>query len=172
MVGHLQGASRREFVADDRSDWCLRIGFTGIDVKSRTATLWDGGDAKWSATNLATVGTAVARILAHPEETKNRPVYVQGLRVSQKDMLAAFEKSTGQKFEVKHVDSDEQAQQGREMLAKGDHMGIPKLILAAILNRKHDCGADFTKLGRLDNELLGLPQEDLQATVDAILSEA
>jgi len=48
------------------------VGFFGLDLKNRTATIWDDGTATFSATTLRTIGLAVARILANPEATANR----------------------------------------------------------------------------------------------------
>lgn len=152
-----------------KTDWCLKVGFTGFDLKTHTATIWDNGNAVWSTTNLATVGKAVAGVLLHPEETKNRHVWVQSFKVSQNDTLAALEKATGTKWQVNHVDSDEQIKIGNELMKKGDFTGFGMLIIAAIFNGKVDVGADFTKVAKLDNELLGLPEEDLQATIDAVV---
>jgi nucleoside-diphosphate-sugar epimerase len=150
-------------------DWCLRVGFTGFDLKTHTATVWDNGTNVWSATNLATVGKAVVSVLLRPEETKNRHSFIQSFNVSQNDVLAALEKATGTKWQVNHVDSDERTKTGNELIKQGDFTGFPLLILAVILNGKVDVGSDFTKVAKLDNDLLGLPKEDLQATIDAIV---
>lgn len=111
----------------------------------------------------------MAGVLSHPEETKNRHVWIQSFNVRQNDILAALEKATGTKWQVNHVDSDEQIKIGNELMQQGDWNGFGKLIVAVIFNGKVDCGSDFTKAAKLDNDLLGLPKEDLQDAVDAIV---
>ncbi|KAI9792842.1 MAG: hypothetical protein M1816_001574 [Peltula sp. TS41687] len=150
-------------------DWCLRVGYTGFDLKSHTATIWDKGETVWSTSNLATIGRAVVGVLLHPEETKNRYVYVQSFNVSQNDVLAALEKASGARWRVNHVDSDEQIKIGNELMQKGDFNGAGLLIVAAVFNGKVDVGSDFTKIAKLDNDLLGLPKEDLQESVDVVV---
>lgn len=112
----------------------------------------------------------MAGVLLHPEETKNRYVYIQSFNVSQNDILAALEKATGTKWQVNHVDSDERIKTGKDLLQKGDFKGVGLLIVAANFNGKVDVGSDFTKAAKLDNDLLGLPKEDLQASVDTIVN--
>ncbi len=46
-----------------------------------------------------------------------------------------------------------------------------QLIIGALFNEELDVGADFSKFAKLDNELLGVPTEDIQATVDAVVQE-
>ncbi len=152
-------------------DWELRVGFAGFDLKSRKATIWDSGNGYWSATNLASVGQAVVGVLLHPEETKNRYVWIESFRTSQNETLAALEKATGEKWTVKHVKCAEQIEEGREAYRKGDPNWFMQLIIGALFNEELDVGADFSKFAKLDNELLGVPTEDIQATVDAVVQE-
>lgn len=52
----------------------LSTGFFGFDPTSHTATIWDSGNPQFSATNVATIGEFVAKVLAKPEATANKSV--------------------------------------------------------------------------------------------------
>jgi len=81
----------------DHSAGGIESGFLGFDVPGRRAKIWDDGNAKWSATNLATVGLAVRNALLMPEKTANRYLFTTSHTHSSNEVLAAFEKATGQK---------------------------------------------------------------------------
>ncbi|KAJ1560719.1 hypothetical protein HK405_006186 [Cladochytrium tenue] len=67
-------------------DWGLKQRFF-LDVVERRCTLWDGGDHLVSFTRLSAVGQAVVGILKHPDETRNRIVYIQEAEASLKDLV-------------------------------------------------------------------------------------
>lgn len=62
-------------------DWGLKARFL-LDPVEGKATLWDGGEHRFGVTRLAAVAQAVVGVLRHPEETKNRSVYVQEAAVT------------------------------------------------------------------------------------------
>jgi hypothetical protein len=150
-------------------DWGLKVGFLGFDLKSRTATIFDSGDSTWTATNLATVGKAVANTLLKPAETKNRYVWVSSFSVSQNAVLAALEKATGAQWKTERVSLKQQREEGQANLGQGGFKPIAQILLAAIFDPNTGC--DHAKTEKLDNELLGLPKEDLESTVAAVLKE-
>lgn len=154
----------------DGLDWCLAVGFLFFDLKTHTATIWDGGDVRFSTTNIAAVGKAVVGALANADRTKDRYIFTQSFCITQNQVLQALEKSTGKKWEVKHVKSADMIKDGKEKMSKGDLSGIALLIMGCILNGDVDVGGNLEKSEGIDNELVGLPkEEDLQATVDAIV---
>jgi hypothetical protein len=77
------------------SSSCIKSGFFGFDPKAHTAPIWDSGNTKFSATNLPTIGLAVARVLAHPVETANRSVYISSFETSFNEILGAYKTATG-----------------------------------------------------------------------------
>jgi hypothetical protein len=103
----------------------------------------------------------VARILANPEATANRYVYVSSFETSINDIFAAERKATGTtraKWTVDHVSTDAQiAHYMQESAAATEFM--PRMIaqakLALAINLKPEFQQDFAKLGKLDNDLLG-----------------
>ncbi|KAG9185360.1 hypothetical protein G6011_07904 [Alternaria panax] len=147
-------------------DWGLKLGFLGFDVSSKTATLWDNGEAVFSATNLNQIGIATVKALQHADLTKNQYVYISGFQITQNDILAAAEKVTGAKWTVKKASTKEQIEQGRAKLQKGDFSGISDLILGATYGKEQQLG-DYSFEG-LWNDKLGVPKEDLEETVKAV----
>ncbi|KAF8250263.1 NAD(P)-binding protein [Wilcoxina mikolae CBS 423.85] len=105
-------------------DWSLKAGLIGFNIKENKATLFDGGDRPFSATLLSDVAKAVVGILKHPDETKNRLVYVHSARLTQKQLVAAYDKIRGTKLETTVVDAEEVAKAGTEKFAKGDFSGF------------------------------------------------
>jgi hypothetical protein len=57
------------------------------NLKAQKVQLWDEGDAKFSTSTRERVGDAVAAVLSHLEETKNKIVYVNSFTTSQKQIL-------------------------------------------------------------------------------------
>ncbi|KAI9832913.1 MAG: hypothetical protein M1819_003943 [Sarea resinae] len=143
-------------------DWGLQVGFLGFDLKNHTARLFDDGSQKFSATNLPTVGRAVAAVLEKPAETANKFLFIRSVTTSQKEILAALEKATGKKWEVTKVDSKEELKIGQDKLAKSDFSGVLNLLAVSIYGFTGLC--DFENKG-LSNELLGLPKETVEGTV-------
>lgn len=138
-------------------DWGLRVGFFA-NVKARTVTLWDGGDRVFSTTTLATIGRAVAGVLKHPEETKNRAVYIQDAALSAKQLLEIGKKATGDEWKGNVVSLDDHVNKGWAELQKPQpdpSNFVLNFISASIWGEGY--GSKFEKL---DNELLGIKQMD------------
>ncbi|MCJ1336637.1 hypothetical protein MMC09_001915 [Bachmanniomyces sp. S44760] len=150
-------------------DFCLNLGLFKFDLKSRSATIYDGGNVPFSTTNLANVGQAVAATLTHPTETANRHVYVADYLTTQNEILAALESaSDGQKWSVQHDSVDNLLASGREKLAAGQFMpGMFDALLAAVLGK--DTGRDFSVRAKADNALLGLKAETLDDVVKRVV---
>ena len=149
-------------------DWGLKVGFLGFDGASKTATIFDGGDATFSSTNLHQIGVATVKALEKADETKNQYVFVSGFQTSQNEILAAAEKVTGAKWTVKQVTAKDEIEVGRAKVQKGDYSGIKELIQGATFAKEQQLG-DFSSQG-LWNDKLGVPKEDLEETVKAIFA--
>ena len=147
----------------------LRNGFLGYDLKSHKARIYDSGNVSWTATTLSTIGLAVAGILHHPNETANRFVYIYSVCTTQNALLGVLEKLSGVTWERQEVSLDKAIQSGREMLARGDMMGVIPRILSSFF--REGMGADYTRDVKADNALLGLPSESLENIVQRILKE-
>jgi hypothetical protein len=147
-------------------DWGLKVGFLGFDGKSKTATLFDDGEAVFSATNLHQIGVTTVKALEHADLTKNQYVYVSGFQTTQNEVLAAAEKVTGAKWTVNKASAKEHIEQGRTKLQSGDYIGIMFLIQGATFAKDQQLG-DFSSEG-LWNEKLGVPKEGLEETIKAV----
>ncbi|KAL3458397.1 hypothetical protein BJX64DRAFT_301934 [Aspergillus heterothallicus] len=76
-------------------DWCLSTGFAGIKLKDRVATFFEDGQNVSPWTTLEDFGKATAGALLRPEETRNRPVYVHSVFMSQMQLLALAKEALG-----------------------------------------------------------------------------
>lgn len=150
-------------------DWGISVGFL-INLKEKSVNLYDGGDRVFSATTLPTIGKVVVSVLKHPDETKNRAVYVQDTAISLKHLTALGKKATGGEGWTETVVSiDEVLDQAWAELKKPDPnpaIFAIQFIKAAVFGKGY--GAHYEKL---DNDLLGIPEfsdTQLQALVDRL----
>ena len=150
---------------------CVSVGFYGHDVAKRKATIWDSGDKVFSTTTRATIGKAVTAVLVHPAETANQYLYVSSFQITMNQFVASLKKATGvEEWEIEHVKGAEQIELGREMMAQGQTWpGLGKLAMAVTV--MGGMGNDFATDEKLANEMLGLPQEDLDEVVARVLGE-
>ncbi|KAF8543028.1 hypothetical protein BDD12DRAFT_822534 [Trichophaea hybrida] len=149
-------------------DWSLKEGLIGFNIKENKATLYDGGDRPFSATLLSDVAKAIVGILKHPEETKNRLVYVHSARLTQQQLVAIYDKIRGTKLETTVVDAEEVAKAGTEKFAKGDFSGFVDQFLVCYFGEGYGGDND----GRDSNYLFGidmLDQEAIEKVVKASL---
>ncbi|MCJ1426140.1 hypothetical protein MMC29_004042 [Sticta canariensis] len=135
-------------------DWGIMVGFI-INLKGKSINLFDGGDRVFSSTSLPTIGKAVAGVLAHPEQTKNRAVYVQDTATTLRKLAAIGKKATGADGWTENVVSiDEEIEKAWAELKKDkpnpDNF-VLNFIKASIWGEGY--GSRFEKL---DNELLGI----------------
>ncbi|KAJ5238996.1 oxidoreductase CipA [Penicillium chermesinum] len=67
-------------------DWGLQNGLL-VSLKGSSSQIFNGGDVRFSTTTVAGIARAVAGVLQHPDETKNRYVYVAEAEVTQHELL-------------------------------------------------------------------------------------
>jgi hypothetical protein len=147
-------------------DWCLEKGILGLNYADKTATVYDNGTATFSTTNLHTVALALVRVLEKHDESKNRYVYLSGFQTTQKQILEAAEKVTGEKWTVNHKAANELVEDGNAKIKTGDYSGVLVLIQAITFGAKDELG-NFESEG-LWNERLELPKDDLEKSVRAV----
>ena len=150
-------------------DWGLKVGFL-MGLKEKTISLYDGGDRLYSTTNLSTIGKAVVGVLKHPEQTKNRAVYVQDTALTQKQLLAFGKKAVGAdgwKETTPTIDQALQDAYDELKKEKPNHASfVYNFIRASIWGEGYGC--HFKKL---DNELLGikgLSEAEVQDVVNGV----
>jgi len=150
-------------------DWGLGTGFLGFKIKEKRAEIWDGGNVKFSSTNLPTIGKAIVSLLSTPERlsaTENKYVFVASHTVTQNEVLAAFEKASGE-WSIERVHGEKAGEKAREGFSNGDYSTIPNLIRTAFLT-SDELGNNEKK--GLSNDVLGLPKEDLGADIKRAVS--
>ena len=146
-------------------DWGLAVGWIA-DAKKRNITLHDGGNRTFSATTLPAVGQAVAGVLKHPDETKNRVVYVQSTATTLKKLSSIGQKATGAKWEENAASIDEQLN-GAWAELKSEKPN-PEVFVLKFINTSiwgEGYGSHFEKN---DNALLGvkeLSDSDLESLI-------
>jgi hypothetical protein len=143
-------------------DWDL--GFFHIDLKARRFELLDDGEVFWSTSTFAQIGRATAAILHKLDETANRFVYVQSFRINQNQLLKAFEKTTGQEWNVVRFDSSDYVKERKAKADGGDKKAVEDLVW--VLGTLE---ADWEAVPGYANNLLGLKQENLEEVVARIV---
>lgn len=143
----------------------LDTGVLGINAKERKATIVDSGNEIWSTSSLPFIGRAVAQVLKHEDETKNKFVDVVEYVTTQNELVKAFEEELGSKFTLTHVKSPELEKEAHEKLVKGD--GGAAFVDFLHLWAFADGGNHVVPEGETVNKLLGLPepQKDVRAAV-------
>lgn len=152
-------------------DWGFGIpGFGGWDLAKRQVTLYDGGDVAYDATNLDQVGRAIAKCLRNPDATKNQYVYVNSFTVTQKQVLAAAEKATGERFTVSHASAASLWEEGNAAVSSGNPLGALAMIAATFY--KDNGLAQYSTTRGLWNDRLGLAGESLDDWMTALVAAA
>lgn len=147
----------------------IKYGFLGFDLTTRTGRIWDDGNVRYSITTLRQIARGLISALKHPEETKNRDVYIASFTTTNNEVLAALEKATGEKWKVENVDSEKTIAEGQQMRKDGDFTNSMAQNLCASWYTEGR-GADFTKRDKgLDNDRLDLPLEDLDVVCKQIV---
>lgn len=136
-------------------DWGLEYKLV-LDPVDGKATLWDGGEHLFSVTRLSAVGQSVVGVLQHPEETKNRTVYVQETAVSMKQLVKIVQELNPAKtWTVVEGSTLDTKTKSDEALSKGvvDVWVLMGYIYRACFSK--GTGAHFQ---RNDNALLGVKE--------------
>ncbi len=135
-------------------DWGITVGFI-MNLKGKSISLFDGGERLFSATSIPTIGKAVAGVLTHLEQTKDRAVYVQDTATTLMKLAAMGKKVVGADgWKESVVPIDEVIGQAWAELKKDKpdpEIFVYNFIRAAIWGEGY--GSHFQKL---DNELLGI----------------
>ena len=158
----------------------------GFDFEEKALTLYDDGETKINTSTWPQVGLAVARLLSMkilPDDEKDKSpclshyksksVYVSSFFVSQRDMFESVLRVTGDSekdWKITQEDVVERYNRGQQVLKEGKMVGFGILLYARVFYK--DGAGDFND--KLDNDVLGLPKEDLdeatKVAVDMALS--
>ncbi|TDZ23577.1 Pinoresinol reductase 1 [Colletotrichum orbiculare MAFF 240422] len=147
-------------------DWNFSGGLLGIDVKNKTAKIFDSGNERFSASTLGFVGKAVAGVLKNPEATANKYIEVASFTTTQREVLKLVEEQTGASYTVTKVQTSELEKIADDKLAKGDWSAFIELL------QQHEFG-DGKGNAVKENAavtLLGLKEEDLKTEIKKVVS--
>ncbi|KAK3328212.1 putative oxidoreductase CipA [Cercophora scortea] len=148
----------------------------GFDIPARKVTFFDEGNVKLSTTTWQQCGRAVAALLSLPElpvdendksvtlsRWRNKQVRISDFNVSQRDMLDSIHRvlgTTDSDWTITYEPAQERYKKGLEAMKAGDFGGFRRSMYARGFypDFKDHVSADWA-----ENELLGLPKEDLDA---------
>ncbi|OHE94900.1 hypothetical protein CORC01_09819 [Colletotrichum orchidophilum] len=156
-------------------DWSLGQGFWGIDIKNRSARLFDGGNTKFITTTIGTTGQGTAGVLSLPdaelEQFRNKPVYLKSFYISQRDMLDSILRATGTKeadWKVEVLDAAAVVAESNEKFKQGDHAAV--LVGFYVNHMREGWGGDYNAKVT-DLSKLGLAEENLDEVVKRVVKE-
>ncbi|KAI9777630.1 MAG: hypothetical protein M1839_008684 [Geoglossum umbratile] len=147
----------------------------GFDFKNRTVTFFDDGTTRINTSTWPQTGRSVANLLGLkvlPEDGndkspcladfRNKFVYVSSFTINQKEMFDSVLRVTGASpndWKVTHVPVKEYYREGVEQFQGGNRAGFAKLVYSRMFFP--DLAGNFGATKGLDNDKLGLPEEDL-----------
>lgn len=147
----------------------------GFDFKNSTVTFFDDGNTHINTSTLQQCGRAVAKLLALkvlPENAndkspclahyRNGSVYISSFKVSQRDILDSVMRVTGttlNDWKIEQEPSTSRYKARVEAFQKGDFAGFTKALYSKVFYQ--DGSGDYEVSKGLQNDILGLPKEDL-----------
>ncbi|KAF2093892.1 NAD(P)-binding protein [Rhizodiscina lignyota] len=151
-------------------DWGIKVGFIPFNTATKTATIYPKyKDVTFSTTTLDMIGLAVAQALspAHAPKTANKIVYVRSFTTTMSELLQNFEELTGEKWIIEEVDLDAAVKGAYEKLERGDPSEVGTIIWYANMDIRG--GNDFDRAGKVMNDLLELPAQDMETVMKTLL---
>lgn len=122
---------------------------------------------------MSTIGFAVSQILSSPEATANKIVYISSYQTSLNNLFAAYKEATmTSEWDITYSETTQGIKDAQVRAKTADNfMDKMRAIgrLALLSGLTEGAGADFVAEGISDNELLGIPQEDVVETVKEIV---
>lgn len=147
----------------------LANGFLGYDINNRTAKIWDNGNKKFTLTNEKQLAHAVVSILEHPNETRNRYLYVYSVVTTQNEILQSLEKATGEKWTAEKTTTDAEVAEARKRLSAGDFNGGFILVHATTYGNTEGLRANYAEEKNSGNGILGIGMESVDETVRRVV---
>lgn len=139
------------------------MNFLGLDFTTQTATLADDGRGKISASTMENTALALNRSLLNPEATKNSVVYISDFATTQRELVAAIERISGEKWTINKVDSYKAIEEYKTQVAEGDHFAVYRLIELGATTGRY--GGWFEEKEKIWNEELGIPKQEFEDVV-------
>lgn len=132
-----------------------------FDVQRKRAVLLGDGNGKISLTTMRDVGKLVVAALLHPEEARNRALKVNSFTTTPNEIVAEFEKQTGnQRWNVSFTSLERLKEIEEQAWAKDD----PK---AGVVTLKRIWTEGGTLYDHRDNGLIGM-EDSMDSLADAV----
>lgn len=162
-------------------EWSVATGeqWFGFTIKERKVTFFDDGKRTITVSTWNQCGRALAALLSLPEsgaspslaDFKNKTCQIYSFRISQRDMLDSLHRvvgTTDADWDISFEPVFKRLKDGAEELAKGNFLGYAKGLYAGVFLSSNET-SDFAATMPTANEVLGLPEEDLdEATKRAV----
>lgn len=137
-----------------------------MHIAARKFVLWDDGEGLFSTTTEENTALAVVNALTKKwEETTNKVVWLSDFALSQKQLLEAVERLTGEKFETEFISSESFVLEKQAASAAGDGGATYALIETGFVTGKY--GGHLEEEGEIMNDLLELPKQSFDEVVKA-----
>lgn len=151
----------------------------GFDFQNRSFTWFDDGDVAINTSTWPQCGRAVTALLSLkklPEDENDKSptlsqftkdgglVYISSFRLSQKDMFESVKRVTGTTdadWTITRESSEQRWKDGTAEVLKGNFKAFTKMLYSRMFFPNGD--GDYQSRRALDNDVLGLPVEDLDA---------
>ncbi|KAL6410746.1 hypothetical protein AUP68_07178 [Ilyonectria robusta] len=133
----------------------------GFDVDNKRAILVEDGEGRVGFTTMPDVGKSVVAALHHPEASSNKALKVQSFVVTPKEILAEFEKQTGEQWSVSY--SSLQGLKDAEAKAWAEGKGS-----ATSYTLRRIWAEGGTLYEKSDNDVIGLKDSELETLEDAV----
>ncbi|KAJ5933142.1 hypothetical protein N7516_007631 [Penicillium verrucosum] len=155
----------------------------GFDFHKRSLTIYDGGDVSINTSTWPQTGRAIAKLLSLKElpddendqsptlsQFRNRSVYVSSFRLTQREMFESVKrvtKTTDADWTITQDSVAQRFKEGQEGMKVHNWNVFTKMLYSRMFFANGD--GDYESRRGLDNQLLGLPVEDLdEATAEGI----
>lgn len=155
----------------------------GFDFQKQSFIWFDDGDVRFCVSIWPQCGRAIAGLLSLKElpedesdklpslsQFRNTPAYISSFRVTQRDMFESVKRVTGTTdadWAITRESAEQRWKEGFEAVKQGNFGAFPKMLYSRMFLPSAD--DDYQSRRALDNDILGLPVEDLdEATAVAV----
>ena len=188
LLGDMKAKFRDQIEQLGKSSWiCVTCSFWyefslgggpnryGFDFKNRSLVLLDNGKTRINTSTMPSVGRGVAALLSLkvlPDNEgdksptlisfKNKALYISSFTINQEEMFESVLRVTGEKrsdWTISHTTAKEYFESGQELMKQGNMAGFGRLLYARAFFPESN--ANYEAVRGLHNNLLGLPQDDL-----------
>jgi hypothetical protein len=146
-------------------DKSLINGDMGFDMQWHSATVHGTGDEPFAVSSLERVGNVIRSVCQHWGEIKRHYIYAAGVVTSAKEVVAAAEDATGQKWTVDNNNVQDSIREGVTRIERGfPDAGMALLERSVLYDEQLNASAPFKSNNT--NELLKFSPESVKTIVE------